>query len=172
MKPTNCFVWLLLAAVFIRCNQFADKNKLQAPEFDDTTSYRAKDTIPAIRNPINLKPVSSFSELVTDEFNKWEFVVKIDEIFKYLIKIRYKELDISETLTVPNFDTVPKVIIKKDTIEHSCIIGFADKKGKFKKYEIAVIKNDQLKLIGLKSYFVIIYKIKSKYNLHKNVFSN
>ncbi len=111
---------------------------------------------------MNDKPVASFSKLIQDEFNKWEFSVNIyetTETFKYLLKLRYKELRITDTLTIPNFSIYPKPDIKNDK-KNSCIISFADKKGDFKAYKMVAIKNERLKIIGLKSYFVCVYKTK------------
>ncbi len=165
MKPTKWFLGLLLATAFIGCNQFTEKNKLLETDSSNTTSYRTNDTIPAFRKSINPKSAASFSEPVADELNKWEFAVNIyetKETFKYLIKMRYKELNVSENLSIPNFGVIPKIILKKGTAEHSCIIGFTDRKGAFKEYKMVTIKNDQLKLIVLKSYFVGVYQTKMK----------
>ncbi|MBC7722456.1 MAG: hypothetical protein H7068_10565 [Pedobacter sp.] len=114
MKLINCLIWLLLANAFIGCNQNTKKNKLQEADAEDTVSYPTNDTVPYIRKFINLKPVASFSEPVVDEFNKWVFAVNIyetKETFKYLIKMGYKELNVTESLHIPNFGIVPKIII-------------------------------------------------------------
>lgn len=76
--------------------------------------------------------------------------------------MRYKELDVSETLNIPNFGIIPIVIIKKGTTKNNCFIGFTDKKEVFKEYKMVPIKNDQLKLISLKSYFIGVYQAKIK----------
>jgi hypothetical protein len=44
---------------------------------------------------------------------------------KYLLKISYKQLEVTDTLRVPNFGILPIVEIKKgDSIRPSCIVGF------------------------------------------------
>jgi hypothetical protein len=76
--------------------------------------------------------------------------------------MRYKEINVNEVLNIPNFGFEPKILLQKGAIRNSCIIGFADKKGNFKEYKKVEVKNEQLKLMGLKSYFVGVYKTKIK----------
>ena len=165
MKSIKLLLILLFFIAFVSCTQFTEKDKQQETKAKESITYLTNDTIATIRKFINAKPVASFSERVADEFNKWEFDVKIyetKETFKYTVKMRYKELSASDILNIPNFGIVPKVILKKGIAKHSCIIGFEDKKGNFKKYKMAIAKQNQLKIIGLKNYFVGVYATKKK----------
>ena len=165
MKSIKLLLILLFFIGFVSCTQITKKNKQQETEAKENITYLTNDTIATFRKSINAKPVAIFREPVADEFNKWEFGVKIyetKETFKYTVKMRYKELSASDVLNIPNFGIVPKVILKKGIAEHSCIIGFEDKKGNFKEYKMAIAKQNQLKIIEIKSYFVGVYATKKK----------
>ncbi|MDI9365417.1 MAG: hypothetical protein QM541_10730 [Flavobacterium sp.] len=155
-----------LLSIFIMvvtsCN-YTKNNALQSSDASDTTTYITNDTIPNFRKIINRNAVASFSKNVPDEFNKWVFAVDVyetKETFKYNMRIKYKELTVSDSLRIPNFGIMPKVILQSGKEPLSCIIGFTDKKGNFKEYRKAFIDNDRLRIVSLKSYFVAAYKTK------------
>jgi hypothetical protein len=126
------------------------------------------DSISTIREKPNKEAVASYYELVGDDVanaNKWKFAAQLYETkftFKYLLKMEYKEVRVTDTINIPNFAILPTVVIKKDTTPQSCIIGFLDKKKEFKAYKKLSVKNNQLKLTTINSYFVGVYKTKIK----------
>lgn len=155
-------VTVLLSIILWSCNS-NDKKELQSNEVNDTTTYVTNDTISNYRKTISTNPVASFSKNVPDELNKWEFSVNVyetKETFKYQMQIKYKELSVTDSLRIPNFGIMPKVILKSGNEPFSCIIGFADKKGDFKEYRKAFIDNDRLRIVSLKSYFTGVYQTK------------
>lgn len=152
----------MIIMVVTSCNS-SKNNELQSSDTNDTTTYITNDTIPNFRRVVSPKAVASFSKNVPDEFNKWVFAVDVyetKETFKYNMRIKYKELNITDSLRIPNFGTMPKVILQGGKEPLSCIIGFADKKGNFKEYRKAFIDNDRLRIVSLKSYFVGVYQTK------------
>jgi hypothetical protein len=155
---------LLFSAIisFTACNSTNNK-ELQSVNVEDTSTYITNDTISNYRKTINPKPVASFSKNVPDELNKWVFSIDVyetKETFKYLMRIKYKELAVTDSLRIPNFGMLPKVVLQNGKEPLSCIIGFADKKGDFKEYRKAFIDNDKLRIVSLKSYFVGVYQTK------------
>jgi hypothetical protein len=155
----------LLGMIFIAviaCNS-STNTELQSSDTNDTTTYITNDTISNFRKVINQNAVASFCKSVPDEFNKWVFAIDVyetKETFKYNMRIKYKELTVTDSLRIPNFGTMPKVILQGGKEPLSCIIGFADKKGNFKEYRKAFIDNDRLRIVSLKSYFVGVYQTK------------
>jgi len=153
-----CTAIIIVAA----CN--SNKNDgSQSSTTNDTTTYITNDTIPNFRKVISSNAVASFSKNVPDELNKWVFAVDVyetKETFKYNMRIKYKELTVTDSLRIPNFGIMPKVILQSGKEPLSCIIGFADKKGNFKEYRKAFIDNDKLRIVSLKSYFVGVYQTK------------
>jgi hypothetical protein len=148
--------------ILVACNS-TNKKELQSVNVEDTSTYITNDTISNFRNTINLKPVDSFSKNVPDKFNNWVFSINVyetKETFKYLMRIKYKELAVTDSLRIPNFGILPKVILKDGKEPLSCIIGFADKKGNFKEFRKVFIDKDRLRIVALKSYFVGVYQTK------------
>ncbi len=157
-------VALSLFIILLSCNS-GSKSELQSTEATDTTSYITNDTIPNYRKTINHEAAASFSKNVPDEFNKWVFQVDVyetKETFKYLMRIKYKELVVTDSLRLPNFGITPKIILKSGKEPLSCIIGFADKKDDFKEYRKVFIDNNRLRMVSLKSYFVGVYQTKKQ----------
>ena len=123
----------------------------------DTTIVIAADTIAPTRTKINPSPVTSYTEKVPDELNDWKFEVSLYETsqtFRYMVRVRYKELRITDSLQVPDLGILPEVVIHKGKDPLSCIIGFLDKKDEFKEYKLVRIKNDQLKISTINHYYV------------------
>jgi hypothetical protein len=141
------------------------KNESNNSPAKDSTIVISYDTIPAARSFVSQKPVASYSESVNDELNNWKFAVSVYETsrtFHFILRIQYKELRISDSLSIPNFGIEPRVELRKGPEPLSCIIGFLDKKGEFKPYRKAAIKNEQLKLTRLASYYVGVYRTPQK----------
>lgn len=161
MTFKKCLLFSAIISV-AACNSTNNK-ELQSVNVEDTSTYITNDTISNYRKTINPKPVTSFSKNVPDELNKWVFSIDVyetKETFKYLMRIKYKELAITDSLRIPNFGMLPKVVLQNGKEPLSCIIGFADKKGDFKEYRKAFIDNDKLRIVSLKSYFVGVYQTK------------
>jgi len=147
--------YLLLSCILLAsaCNSGPDNTS----DANDSTIVVSNDTIPETRKSVSQQPVASYSEPVKDELNDWKFAVSVYETtktFRFILRIQYKELRMSDSLPIPNFGTWPKVELRKGPEPLSCIIGFLDKKQEFKPYRKAAIKNDQLKLTKLASYYV------------------
>ncbi|MFT4153354.1 hypothetical protein [Parafilimonas sp.] len=116
------------------------------------------DNIPAERKNVSPRPIKSYAETVksfetTDEFKVGLYETK--ETFIYLIKISYKQMNVNDTLHVPNFGMEPAVeIVKGDSIRPSCIVGFLDKDKQFRELKLIAFKHDRLKVKVLKHYAV------------------
>jgi hypothetical protein len=115
------------------------------------------DTIPATRTTVNPEAVASYSESVADKdkLNNWQFSVDAFETgktFQYLLKIKYKELQVKDTLTVPDFGIMPTVELQKGSEDLSCIVGFKGKENEFKEYKKVFIDNGQLRITTIKAY--------------------
>lgn len=150
----------LLAFLFSAC---ANGN-LESKDANDTTTFTSNDTIPEIRKEISNKPVASYLVPVNDPVFKQKFGVEIYETpftFQYLLRMQYDWMKVTDTLKLPNFGTWPVVEIKPGKEKFSCIIGFLDKKKQFKEYKMLTAKNDKLKLVVLKRYFVGAYRTAS-----------
>jgi hypothetical protein len=153
--------YLLLSCILLvsACNSGPDN----ASASKDSTIVVSNDTIPEARKSVSPQPVASYSEPVKDELNDWQFAVSVYETaktFRFILRIQYKELRMSDSLPIPNFGTSPKVELRKGPEPLSCIIGFLDKKQEFKPFRKAFIKNDQLKLTKLASYYVGVTRTK------------
>jgi len=95
--------------------------------------------------------VKSFE--TTDEFKVGLYETK--QTFRYLIKISYKQLEVEDTLKVPDFGIPPSVeIVKGDSIRPSCIVGFLDKEKKFRESKLIYFKDNKLRVKILKYYAV------------------
>jgi hypothetical protein len=114
--------------------------------------------VPVNRATVNPDAIKTYQETVksfetTDNFKVALFETK--QTFNYLISIRYKELNVTDTLHVPDFGSNPSVeIIKGDSIRPSCIIGYYDKENQFKESKLIYFKGDKLKVKVLKYYAV------------------
>lgn len=145
----------LLILLLLACNAGIDET---AENDGDDSVVLTFDKIPAERKDINPQPVKTYSETIksfetTDEFKVRVYETKLT--FKYLIKISYKQLEVKDTLRVPNFGTQPSVeIIKGDSIRPSCIVGFLDKEKKFRQSKLVYFKDDKVKVKVLRHYAV------------------
>ena len=141
-----------LTTLLLSCNTNNGNNK--NPE--DSVAYTT-DKISQTRSNVNPKPVKAYSEIVksfetTDEFKVSLFETK--ETFHYLIKINYKNLEVEDTLNVPNFGEVPSVEIIKGNKRPSCIVGFLDNNKKFRESKLIFFEDDKIEVHVLKHYGV------------------
>lgn len=143
------FLVFILAA----CNS-AGTNK----ENQEDSVVFTSDNIPLERNNINPEPIKRYTETIKSFETTDEFKVALYETrqtFRYLIKISYKQMEVEDTLRVPNFGTPPAVdIVKGDSIHPSCIVGFLDKEKKFRESKLIAFANNKLKVKVLKHYAV------------------
>ena len=107
----------------------------------------ASENIPATRAHVNDQAVKTYTETIKSFETTDEFKVSIYETqltFKYLLKISYKQLEVNDTLRVPNFGIQPAVELKKgDSVHPSCIIGFLDKEQKFRESKLVYFKDEK-----------------------------
>ncbi|WP_247234251.1 hypothetical protein [Telluribacter sp. SYSU D00476] len=140
---------LSLLAFTIGCNQTQKKT--------DATKERTfvNDTIPMERTQVNPQPVATYSAPVPDEYNKFEFTVKLYETplrFRYRVDVTYKMMDVTDSVDIPNFGHQPKVDVRKHENELSSMIGFYDAKGEFMDLKKVEIVDNQLRIRQVKHY--------------------
>lgn len=155
------YLYLLIILLLGACEQ---KNDLSSEDTNDTTTFITNDSIPEIRITVSKKPVASYLLPVGNPKLKYKFGVEVYETpktFNYLLRMQYEWLKVSDTLKIPNFGTWPVVQVKPGKNKLSCIIGFLHKKKEFKEYKMLTVKNEQLKLVVLKRYFVGVYSDKA-----------
>ncbi len=116
-----------------------------------------KINVAAERATINPKPIKTYHETkksfeTTDEFNVGLYETK--SVFRYLIKVSYKNLEVEDTLRIPNFGIIPTVDIMKGDQRPSCIVGFLDKDSSFKESKLIYFEDDMIKIHVLKYYGV------------------
>ena len=156
MKVSLFFLVILLAA----CNQSGNQSN---SENTDSTIVVSYDTIPETRKIVKEEAIAEYSEPIPDELNEWKFEVSAFETkntFQYLLRMKCKEVRVTDSLKIPNFGIQPKVAIKKGNEPLSCIIGFLDKKGEFKEYKTVNFKEEQLHIKTIRTYYVGAYKTK------------
>jgi hypothetical protein len=142
-----------LAFVLAACNSAGNQ-----VENNKDSIVLTSDNISPERKNINSRPVKTYSETVKSFETTDQFKVDLyetEQTFKYLIKISYKQIEVKDTLRVPNFGIEPAVdIIKGDSIHPSCIVGFLDKEKKFRESKLIAFANNKLKVKVLKHYAV------------------
>ena len=116
-----------------------------------------KKNVTTERTTINPKPVKTYHETkksfeTTDEFNVGLYETK--SVFRYLIKVSYKNLEVEDTLRIPNFGIIPTVDLMKGDTRPSCIVGFLDKDSSFKESKLIYFEDDMIKIHVLKYYGV------------------
>lgn len=150
---------LLLAGLTACQGNHTAKAKAKAPA--DSTTFVTNDTIPEIRKTVSKKPVASYLVAVNDPKLERTFGISVYETpltFQYLLKMHYEAMEVTDTLTVPNFGVWPVVQIQPGKDKRSCIIGFLDTKKKFKEYKMLIAKGDKMKLTVLKNYYAGRYR--------------
>ena len=125
-----------------------------------TIVFAACESKPAVkkeREAINPAPVKTYQEIVKSEETTDTFNVSLYETkytFKYLIKISYKGIEVSDSLRIPDLGYEPSPEIKQGKTRPSCIIGFLDDKQQFMEGNEVVFQDNLLKFHTLKSYDV------------------
>lgn len=115
------------------------------------------DTIPYERSNVNPKPVATYRTNVPDDLNAYEFSVRLYETplrFRYRVNVRYKTMNIKDSVDIPNFGIQPKVDVRKHKGEFSCMIGFYDAKGNFKDLKKVEVDNNAIKIVKVQRYGV------------------
>jgi hypothetical protein len=150
-------IYTVLVLLFIAsCNSNGDNTS------SGDSVVRKYENIPAERKTVNSNPVKTYEETVksfetTDEFKVAVYETK--KTFHYLVKIAYKQMEVEDTLKVPNFGIQPAVeIVKGDSIRPSCIVGFKDEKNQFRESKLIYFDNDRLGVKVLKHYAVATYQ--------------
>jgi hypothetical protein len=146
------YYYLIGLILLFSCNQ-----KKESEGTNESSMTILNDTIPTVRKVVSKAAVASYSEVVKDmdNLNDWKFAVDVfetAETFKYKVKIKYKELDADDDLTLPNFGIQPQVKLEKGEEELSCIIGFLDKDGAFMEFKRVEVIQNQLKIKQTKGY--------------------
>jgi len=141
---------LFITAAILSCNNRESTEKV--------ITVITNDTIPEIRTIVSSKPIADFSQNAGDALNKdWAFTVKVYETsktFRFVMKIKFEELEAVDTLIIPDLHIQPVVELQSGKEKFSCIAGFKDKEQKFREYKKISIENNQLKITTLKHYGV------------------
>lgn len=144
-------VLLSLLAFAVGCNQTHEKKDA------DEKRVVVNDTIPRERTNVNPKPVAAYSVRVPDALNQFNFAVKLYETplrFRYRVAVTYKTLDVKDSVDIPNFGYQPKVDVRKNENDLSCMIGFYDAEGTFMNLKLVEVVDNQLKIRQVKRYGV------------------
>jgi hypothetical protein len=149
-------ITIIVVALLVSCN--ANSNKTSSED----SVVRKYENIPAERKIVNPNPVKTYEDTIKSFETTDEFKVAIYETkktFHYLMKIEYKQMEVEDTLKVPNFGIQPAIeIVKGDSIQPSCIVGFKDEKNQFRESKLIYFDNDRLGVKVLKHYAVATYQ--------------
>ena len=144
-------VLLSLLAFATGCNN--NQKKAEGPE----KRIVVNDTIPSERTSVDPKSVATYSARVPDPLNQFKFAVKLYETplrFRYRVAVTYKTLDVKDSVDIPNFGYQPKVDVRKDKHDLSCMIGFYDAAGTFMDLKKVEVVDNQLKMRQVQRYSV------------------
>jgi hypothetical protein len=153
--------YLIPLLLLIGCSQSSEKQNSGS----NKTTKLTNDTIPEVRKDVSSKPVASYMIPIGNPKLEYKFGVTLYETphtFKYLMRMQYEGMVVTDTLKVPNFGIWPTVEVKPGKEKLSCIIGFLDKEKKFKEYKQLTIEDNDLKLTVLKRYGVGVYSTKAE----------
>lgn len=142
---------LSFAGIFAACNGTTE-SKTKAPE---EVRVVVNDTIPPERDKVSAAPVAAYSVKVPDELNEFQFAVKLYETplrFRYKATVRYKMMDVKDSVDIPNFGYQPRVDVKKAEGDLACMIGFYDEEGNFRDLKKVEVINNQLRIRQVKRY--------------------
>jgi hypothetical protein len=115
------------------------------------------ETVSETRAIVKTSPIANYHEKVGNALNDWGFDIKVYETnktFYYLMKIKYEETEVSDTLKIPNVGIKPVIELHQGKGKYACIVGFLDKEHKFRDYKLVSVQNDQLKIKVLNHYGV------------------
>ena len=144
---------LLLCLSTLACNQ---QNTTDNQGSSETVNYVVtNDTIPKIRKSVQKAPVSHFTQPVPDSLNDWQFSISVFETpqtFRYVLKMKYKEFQTTDTISIPDFGINPTVEVRKGDKDFEAIVGFLDKERVFKPYKKVEAAGNQLKIKTIQQY--------------------
>jgi hypothetical protein len=144
---------LTILLFFAACN---DNNTIANKEQGSAEEHVISPERP---NPAT-KPVATYSEDIKSEMgrlNHWKFSVALYEThqtFMYRVQIQYAELNITDSLQLPNLGFIPRPALQKGKDDYSCIIGFLDDKNIFRDYKLVKETNGNIRIHTLKYYGV------------------
>lgn len=144
-------IFLLLGAG-LACNNTPDA----ASNSNDSIVNNAV-PVSETRNVVKTSPIANYHEKVGNSLNDWGFDIKVYETsktFYYLMKIKYEETEVSDTLKIPNAGIKPVIELHPGKGKYARIVGFVDKDNKFRDYKLVSIQNNQLKIKVLNHYGV------------------
>lgn len=147
--------YIAFLSLFLLLGACQDPQTASAP-IEDTVVIKAI-TVKETRDSVSKKPVATHTEKVPDELNDWKFSVQVfetEQTFQYTVRIQFKELRVTESITLPNLGTLPQPQIQADPDTYSCTIGFLDKKEQFKPYYRAKVVNNKLQFKKIAAYAV------------------
>ncbi len=157
---------LIVSTVLLACQQ---NQPSEAPNETATNSntvekkvHSASKSISSVRKVVKQDAVDNFSKKVPDSLNDWSFAVDAFETkstFNYLLKIKYKEIRVSDSIRLPNFGIEPQIKLTEGKEPFSCLVGFIDKKGTFRDMRKIFIENDQLRIKSTHHYKVTAYQV-------------
>jgi hypothetical protein len=113
----------IFIAAFIFINTSCDSPAEGVTEVDLKPAVVKKKQVAPTRTEVNKVAAATFSKPIEGEALQGTFAVNIYETahtFDYLMKIRYAELYVTDTLTLPDLGTQPAPVIK-DTSVPKCL---------------------------------------------------
>jgi len=151
------FYALVIVLYFISCHA----NDNQQDNVVKDSVIRNYENIPLQRSSVNPNAVKTYREEVKSFETTDQFIVSLfetKETFHYLLKLQFKNLEVKDTLKVPDFGMAPSVEILKGDTRPSCVVGFLDKNKKFRELKLVYFENNKLKVRVLKHYAVATYQ--------------
>lgn len=121
------------------------------------TAVVSVDSIPAERSSIRKEEVASYSKKTDDPLNDFYFSVKLYETKytqRFLMKLTYETLQVSDTISIPYLNIWPNVKIEKGASGLECIVGFLDQQQQFRPYKKVFVENEKLRVKTLHFYRV------------------
>ena len=121
------------------------------------------DTVPGKRDQVSKVPTAVYVEKVPDELNEFEFAVKLYETplrFRYRVAVRYKMMEVKDSVDIPNFGFQPRVDVRKIGTELACMIGFYDEADRFRDLKKIEVVNNELRIRQVKRYGIGVVKKK------------
>lgn len=158
---------LVASVVFVACQETNPSEASTGGSSTDSNATEEKiqnprQSIASIRKIVKPDAIDSYSKKVPDSLNDWSFTVDAFETkstFNYLLKIKYKEIRVSDSIQLPNFGVEPQLKLTAGKEAFSCLVGFVDKKGTFRDMRKIFIENDQLRIKSTHHYKVTAYQV-------------
>ncbi len=144
---------LSVATILAACNGTTER-KNEAPE---EVRVVVNDTISRERDKVSTAPVAAYAVRVPDELNEFEFAVKLYETplrFRYRVAVRYKMMEVRDSVDIPNFGRQPRVDIKRAGGDFACMIGFYDADDSFRDLKKVEVVDNQVRIRQVKRYGV------------------